>query len=81
MIFVSKECNIYHYWYFLDKVSKFRMCVRNGCHDLLMMSTNIDDDTILCINGIDYGYNTNGISKSGAVNLLQNADLKNYNFF
>ena len=63
-------------WYLYQKnatfvtISKVRMCVCNGCHDLLMMSTNIDDDAVLCINVIDYGYNTNGISKSGAVNLF-----------
>ena len=29
----SKELNIYHYWYFLNKVFKFQPYVCNGCHD------------------------------------------------
>ena len=66
----SKECDICHYLYFLDKVSKFQTYVYNGWYDLLMMYTNLDDIAILSINGIYYGYNINGFSKSEAVNLL-----------
>ena len=29
----SKECNICHYWYFLDKNYDPHLC--NGCHDLM----------------------------------------------
>ena len=38
---VSKECDIFHYWYFLDKGFKFQryMCIR--CHDVLMMSISL----------------------------------------
>ena len=31
----SKECDICHYWYFVDKAFRFQMYVCNGCHDLL----------------------------------------------
>ena len=31
-----KECDICHYWYFLDFSFKFRPNVCNRCHDLLM---------------------------------------------
>ena len=37
----SKECDIYHYWYFLNKCFKFQPNVCNRCHDLLMMSVNL----------------------------------------
>ena len=37
----SKECNICHYWYFLDKTLKFQPYVCNGCHDLLIMPMNL----------------------------------------
>ena len=30
----SKECDICHYWYFLDKEFQFQRYVRNGCHDI-----------------------------------------------
>ena len=37
----SKECNIFHYWYFLDKECKSQQDVCNGCHDVLMMYMNL----------------------------------------
>ena len=32
----SKECHVYHYWYFLNKGFKFQPNVYNRCNDLLM---------------------------------------------
>ena len=40
-----------------------------------MMSINLNDIAILNINGVDYCWNINRISKSKAVNLLENADF------
>ena len=40
-----------------------------------MISTNLNDNAILNIRGFDYRCIINGISKSDAVNLPQNADL------
>ena len=37
----SKECDICHYWYFLNKAFKFQPNVCNGFHYLLMMSLNL----------------------------------------
>ena len=31
----SKECNICHYWYFLDKNLNHEAYLFNGCHDLI----------------------------------------------
>ena len=31
----SKECNICHYWYFLDKNFNYKKYLCNGCHDLM----------------------------------------------
>ena len=65
----SKECDICHYWYFFRKRFKFQR------YDVLMMSINPNDTAILNMNGADYGCIINGISKSGALNLLKSADL------
>ena len=46
-----------------------------GCHDLLMMSINLDDIATLNIHGVDYRCNINRIDKSETKNLLQNVDL------
>ena len=31
----SRECNICHYWYFLDKSFHYPKYLCNGCHDLM----------------------------------------------
>ena len=49
----SKECDISHHRYFLNEVFRFQTYVLNGCHNLLMRSTNLDNITILSINGCD----------------------------
>ena len=64
-----------HYWYFLDKDFKFQSIVCNGYHDLLTMSRNLSYTTILNIINVDYDCNISGISKSEAINLLQNISL------
>ena len=35
---VKKECDVGHYWYFLNFSFTFQPNVCNRCHDLLMMS-------------------------------------------
>ena len=66
----------------------FQPNVCNGCHDVLMMSMNFSNISNLDIHGFNYCCIINRISKSEAVNLLQNSDLskknwnnKKYNFF
>ena len=34
----SKECDICHYWYFLEKSFNYEQYLRNGCHDLMQRS-------------------------------------------
>ena len=72
----SKECDICHYWYFLNYSFKFQPNVCNRCHDLLMMSMNPNNISILHIKGSDYGcIIISLISKNEAINLLQNTDF------
>ena len=76
MTIESKECDICHYWYSLDNRFKFQPDVCNGCQDVLMMSMNYNDVAILNINYVDYCCVIIGISKSEAINLMQNINLK-----
>ena len=71
----SKECDVCHYWYFLNFSFKFQPNVCNRCHDLLMMSMNLSDIAILNIKGSDYCCIISLISKNEAINVMQNADL------
>ena len=70
-----KECDIYHYWYFLNKEFKFQPNIWNRCHDLLMMSMNLSDIAILNIKSADYCCIISGISKNEAISLMQNIDM------
>ena len=71
----SKECDIWHYWYFLNYIFKFQPNVCNRCHDLLMMSMIFSNIANLKIKGSDYRCIISLISKNEAINLMQNADL------
>ena len=71
----SKECDVCHYCYFSDKGFKFQLNVCNRCHDLLMISINLSDIAILNIKSADCCCIISGISKSEAINLMQNIDL------
>ena len=71
----SKECDICHYWYFLNDSFKFQPNVCNSCHDLLMMSINLRVIAILNINGSDYRFIISLISRTKVLKLMENADL------
>ena len=71
----SKECDVCHYWYFLNYSFKFQANDCNRCHDLLMMSMNLSDIAVLNIKGSDDSCIISLISKNEAIKLLENADL------
>ena len=71
----SKECDICHYWYFLDKGFKFQQKVCNECHDILMVSLNLGNIAILNIKSAEYPCIVRRISKSESINVMENANL------
>ena len=64
----SKQYGICQYCYFLNKRFKFQLDVCNGYHNSQM---KLSDIAILNIKGADIS----GISKSEAINVMQNIDL------
>ena len=64
---------ICHYWFFDDRF-KCQDHVCNECHDL-MLCLNISNNAIITIKSVDYHCILNDISKSKAINLLQNSKL------
>ena len=71
----SKECNICHYCYFLNKGLKFQPNVCNESHDLLMISMNFSNIAILNIKGFEYCCIISRICKNKAINIMQNKKL------
>ena len=49
----SKECDICHYWYFLDKNFTYEQYLCDGCHDLIQKAMSFNDVAIVSINGSD----------------------------
>ena len=45
----SKECDIWHYCYFLDKNFNYELYLCNGCHDLMQKAMNFNDVAIVPI--------------------------------
>ena len=72
---VSKECDICHCWYFLNKGFKFEPDLCNRCHDLLMVSMSLSNIAVFNIKGSIYCYIIIRISKMKTINLMQNANL------
>ena len=70
----SKEYDICHYWYFLDKGFKFQPDVCNGCHDVLMIFMNLSNVAFLIIYSSDYFRIISRSSKSETITLMQNID-------
>ena len=51
---VSKECDICHYWYFLDKNFNYDPYLYNGCHDLMQKAMSFRNVAIVSIKGNDH---------------------------
>ena len=47
----SKECELFHYWFFKDIGFKFEEHVSNKCHDLLTIAYSLKDIAILNAKG------------------------------
>ena len=70
----SKECDICHYWYFLDKGFKYEPYLCNGCHDLIQKAMNFNV-AIVSIKGNDYRIHFCYMSKDDAMNIMKKSNL------
>ena len=50
---LSKECDIRHYWYFLEKGFNHEPYLCNSCHDLMQKAMDFNDLAIVSIKGND----------------------------
>ena len=71
----SKEGDISHYWYFLNKNFSYEPYLCNGCHDLMQKAFNFNDVAISSIKGNDYRIHIWYMSKNDAINLMNNSSL------
>ena len=75
----SKECNICHYWYFLDKNFNYDPYLCNGCHDLMQNAVSFKNVAVVSVKGNDYRIHFCYVSKNDAITLMTNSNLNNEN--
>ena len=75
----QKECNICHYWYFLDKNVNYDPYLCNGCHDLMQKTMSFKNVAIVSIKGNDYRIHFCYNSKNDAITLMTNSNLNDKN--
>ena len=71
----SKECDICHYWYFLDNNFNYEPYLCNGCHDLMQKAMNFNDVAVVSIKGNDYRIHFWYMSKDNAISIMNNSNL------
>ena len=71
----SKECDIYHYYCFLDMGFKYKPYLCNSCHDLMQKAMNFNHIAIVPIIESDYRIHFWYMSKDDAIHLMKNSRL------
>ena len=72
---LSKEYNIWHYWYFEDIDFKFEPYLCNGCHDLMQKSMNFDNIAFVYVKRNAYKIHFWYMSKDDAINIMKGSNL------
>ena len=72
---VSKECKVFHYWYFKDIDFKYDPYLCNGFHGWIQKAFSFNDVAIVHVKGsacrIHFWY----MSKDDAINIMNNSNL------
>ena len=71
----SKECDIYHFWYFKDIGFEYERYLCNGCHDLMQRAMSFNNVAIVYIKGSAYRIHFWYMSKDDAINIMNGSNL------
>ena len=71
----SKECKIYHYWYFKDIGFKYEPYLCNGCHGLMQKAVSFNDVATVYVKESAYRIHFWYMSKDDAINIMNNSSL------
>ena len=72
---LSKECDIFHYWYFKNISFQYEPYLCNGCHDLMQKAISFKNVAIVYIKGNAYRIHFWYMSKNDAVNIINGSNL------
>ena len=71
----SKECDVCHYWFFVNKNFKYEPYLCNDCHDLMQKAMNFNDVAIVYVKESEYRINFWLMSKNDSINIVKNSNL------
>ena len=71
----SKECDIFHYWYFKGIGFKYEPYLCNGCHDFMQKAVSFNDVAIVYVKGSTYRTHFGYMSKDDAISIMNNFNL------
>ena len=74
---LSKELDIFHYWYFKDIGFKYERYLCNGCHDLMQKAMSFSNIAIVNIKGSAYRIHFWYMGKDDAINIMNSSSLVN----
>ena len=69
------DCDICHYWYFLDKGLKFEPYLCSGCRNLMQNAMNFNDVAIVSVRRNDYRIHFRYMGKDDAINIMEMSDV------
>ena len=72
---LSKECDIFHYWYFKGIGFKYEPYLCDGCHDLMQKTMGFNTIAIVYIKENAYRIHFWYVSKDDAINIMTGSDL------
>ena len=71
----SKECKIYHYWYFKDIGFKYELYLCNGSNGLMQKAVSFNDVAVVYVKGSAYRIRFWYMRKDGAISVMNNSNL------
>ena len=71
--YIYKKCNLYKFYYFLDKNFNYGPYLCDGCYDMSLKATNMKNLAIVYRGEQAYRINFKSMSKNDAFNLIKNS--------
>ena len=71
----SRQCSLCKFYYFLNKNFNYQTCLCDGCHDISIKATNMQNLTIIYHEGNAYRVNFVFMSKNDTFNLIKNSNI------
>ena len=72
---LSKQCDIYHYWYFKNIGFKYEIYLCNGYHDIMQKAMSFNDIVVVYVKRSAYRIYFWYVSKDDAINIMNGSNL------